>query len=215
PVSGDALLLERAQPPRHRRSLQPRRGPWVSINAEMTGDGDACLIVDNPGSPSPVTTSPAGSSRSEDWLRTTGSATTVARHPAAARAIRSTAPATAIEGRQPVVGRGQNSRSMRAEPLALNAPTTRPAPSLALADRARFEMRIDIAETLVFRVADVAERLYWLEWQVLRGFPGGWSWRIGAISASCNGPSPVAGARLSCSLFIVLSYGFSAGPRDP
>src|SRR5690606_27021172 len=125
PVSGDALLLERAQPPRHRRSLQPRRGPWVSINAEMTGDGDACLIVDNPGSPSPVTTSPAGSSRSEDWLRTTGSATTVARHPAAARAIRSTAPATAIEGRQPVVGRGQNSRSMRAEPLALNAPTTR------------------------------------------------------------------------------------------
>src|SRR5690606_11601000 len=53
------------------------------------------------------------------------SATTAARHPAAARAIRSTAPATAIEGRQPVVGRGRNSRSMRAEPLALNAPTTR------------------------------------------------------------------------------------------
>ena len=72
-----------------------------------------------------------------------------------------------------------------------------------------------IAGTLVLRVADVAERLYWLEWQVLRGFPGGWSWRIGAISASCNGPSPVVGARLSYSLFIVLFYGFSAGPRDP
>src|SRR5690606_7145519 len=175
-------------------------GPWVSINAEMTGDGDACLIVDNPGPPSPP------------------------RHRRLVRAVPRTGSGRPVSDH----GRSSSGRST-GYPLHRSSHRDR-GPSAC--GRARTELSVDasraaglerpdyaacsiIAGTLVLRVADVADRLYWLEWQVLRGFPGGWSWRIGAISASCNGPSPVVGARLSYSLFIVLSYGFSAGPRDP